>query len=141
MVSSMKEILELAPMNKVMVNTGGIAFAERFYLGAKKAREMVFKVLWDACIDGNLSITEALVAVNDIFAQNAKQFYKLDASSRYSDAESQSLSSPFQKEELNGPLTDVKLVRLMWLDFSAQHRCRVVQQHRFYSYVKNMVLA
>lgn len=94
-------------------------------VGAKKAREMVFKVLWDACIDGNLSITEALVAVNDIFAQNAKQFYKLDASSRYSDAESQSLSSPFQKEELNDPLTDVKLVRLMWLDFSAQHRCRV----------------
>lgn len=93
-------------------------------VGAKKAREMVFKVLWDACIDGNLSITEALVAVNDIFAQNAKQFYKLDASSRYSDVESQSLSSS-QKEELNGPLTDVKLVRLMWLDFSAQHRCRV----------------
>ncbi|XP_075095096.1 protein fluG-like [Nicotiana tabacum] len=136
MVSSLKEILELAPMNKVMNNTGGIAFAERFYLGAKKAREVVFKVLWDACIDGDLSITEALAAVNDIFAQNAKQFYKLDASSRYSDVESQSLSSS-QKEELNGPLTDVKLVRLMWLDFSAQHRCRVVLQHRFYSSVKN----
>ncbi|XP_070057786.1 protein fluG-like [Nicotiana tomentosiformis] len=136
MVTSLKEILELAPMNKVMINTGGIAFAERFYLGAKKAREVVFKVLWDACIDGDLSITEALAAVNDIFAQNAKQFYKLDASSRYSDVESQSLSSS-QKEELNGPLTDVKLVRLMWLDFSAQHRCRVVLQHRFYSSVKN----
>ncbi|KAH0768477.1 hypothetical protein KY285_004348 [Solanum tuberosum] len=136
LVSSVKEILDLAPINKVMINSSGIAFAERFYLGAKKAREVVFNVLWDACVHDDLSITEALAIVKAIFAENAKQFYKLDASSRYSDVEPQSLSSAFKKEELNGPLTFVTAVRVIWLDFSAQHRCRVVPQHRYYSSVK-----
>ncbi|KAH0728795.1 hypothetical protein KY284_004660 [Solanum tuberosum] len=106
------------------------------FIGAKKAREVVFNVLWDACVHDDLSITEALAIVKAIFAENAKQFYKLDASSRYSYVEPQSLSSPFKKEELNGPLTDVTAVRVIWLDFSAQHRCRVVPQHRYYSSVK-----
>uniref|UniRef100_M1AKN3 Nodulin / glutamate-ammonia ligase n=1 Tax=Solanum tuberosum TaxID=4113 RepID=M1AKN3_SOLTU len=96
--------------------------------GAKKAREVVFNVLWDACVHDDLSITEALAIVKAIFAENAKKFYKLDASSRYSDVEPQSLSSPFKKEELNGPLTDVTVVRVIWLDFSAQHRCRAAEE-------------
>ncbi|KAH0728126.1 hypothetical protein KY284_003991 [Solanum tuberosum] len=33
LVSSVKEILDLAPINKVMFNSSGIAFAEMFYLG------------------------------------------------------------------------------------------------------------
>lgn len=134
LVSSVKEILDLAPINKVMFNSSGIAFAEMFYLGAKKAREVVFNVLWDACVHDDLSITEALAIVKAIFAENAKQFYKLDASSRYSYVEPQSLSSPFKKEELNGPLTDVTAVRVIWLDFSAQHRCRVSFTLCFYLY-------
>ncbi|XP_027769453.1 protein fluG-like [Solanum pennellii] len=136
LVSSVKEILDLVPINKVMINSSGIAFAERFYLGAKKAREVVFNVLLDACFHDDLSITEAIAIVKAIFAENAKQFYKLDASSRYSDVEPQSLSYHFKKEDLNGPLTDVTAVRIIWLDFSAQHRCRVVPQHRYYSSVK-----
>lgn len=87
---------------------------------------MVFNVLWDECIHDDISITEALAIVKAIFAENAKQFYKLDASSRYSDVQLQSLSCLFKKEELNGPLTDVTAVRVIWLDFSAQHRCRVI---------------
>ncbi|KAG5631633.1 hypothetical protein H5410_003350 [Solanum commersonii] len=98
------------------------------FVGAKKAREVVFNVLWDACVHDDLSITEALAIVKAIFAENAKQFYKLDASSRYSDVEPLSLSSPFKKEELNGPLTDVTAVRVIWLDFSAQHRCRAAEE-------------
>uniref|UniRef100_M1BN23 Glutamate-ammonia ligase n=1 Tax=Solanum tuberosum TaxID=4113 RepID=M1BN23_SOLTU len=108
--------------------------SEVMALGAKKAREVVFNVLWDACVHDDLSITEALAIVKAIFAENAKQFYKLDASSRYSDVEPQSLLSPFKKEELNGPLTDVTAVRVIWLDFSAQHRCRVSFTLCFYLY-------
>lgn len=85
---------------------------------------MVFSVLRDACIDGDLSIPEALAVVKDIFAETAKQFYKIDVSSRYSDVEPHHLSTSFQKEQ-NDSLTDVTLVRVMWLDFSGQHRCRV----------------
>uniref|UniRef100_A0A3Q7JG95 GS catalytic domain-containing protein n=1 Tax=Solanum lycopersicum TaxID=4081 RepID=A0A3Q7JG95_SOLLC len=85
MISSVKELMDFAPINKVMFSTDGFAFAESFYLGARIAREVVFSVLRDACIDGDLSIPEALAVVKDIFAETAKQFYKLDVSSRYSD--------------------------------------------------------
>ncbi|XP_070051150.1 protein fluG [Nicotiana tomentosiformis] len=134
MISSVKELLELAPMNKVMFSTDGIAFAETFYLGAKKAREVVFSVLRDTCVDGDLSIPEAVAAVKDLFAENAKQYYKLDVSSKYSDVKPP-LSSAFQEEELNGSLKDVTFVRIIWIDASGQHRCRVVPQQRFYSSV------
>ncbi|XP_059296297.1 protein fluG-like isoform X1 [Lycium ferocissimum] len=135
MISSVKELMDIAPVNKVMFSTDGFAFAESFYLGAQIAREVVFSVLRDACIDGDLSIPEALAVVKDIFAETAKQFYKLDVSSRYSDVEPHHLSTSFQKEQ-NDFLTDVTLVRVMWIDFSGQHRCRVIPQQRFYSSVK-----
>ncbi|XP_052730962.1 protein fluG isoform X2 [Vigna angularis] len=77
MISSMKELLELAPLNKVMFSTDGYAFPETFYLGAKKSREVVFSVLRDACIDGDLSVPEAVEAAKDIFARNAIHFYKI----------------------------------------------------------------
>lgn len=92
--------------------------------GAKKAREVVFSVLRDACVDGDLSIPEAVAAVKDLFAENAKQYYKLDISSKYSDVKPP-LSSAFQEEELNGSLKDVTFVRIIWIDASGQHRCRV----------------
>ncbi|PHU05595.1 hypothetical protein BC332_26417 [Capsicum chinense] len=135
MISSVKELMAIAPMNKVMFSTDGFAFAESFYLGAKIAREVVFSVLRDACIDGDLSIPEALAVVKHIFAETAKKFYKLNVSSRYSDVEPLHLSTSFKKEQ-NSPLTDVTLVRVMWIDFSGMHRCRVIPQERFYSSVK-----
>ncbi|KAM3308976.1 hypothetical protein P3S67_010720 [Capsicum chacoense] len=163
MISSVKELLKLAPMNKVMFSTDAIAFAEAFYLGAKRAREVVFSVLRDAMVEGDLSITKAITAVKDIFAENAKKLYKLhklDVSSKDSDepyisssfikeelhgsakdssAESDVepyVSSSFQNEELNGSSEDVTLVRMIWIDASAQHRCRGVPRQRFCSFVK-----
>ncbi|KAG1354864.1 protein fluG [Cocos nucifera] len=78
MISSVKELLELAPIKKVMFSTDGYAFPETFYLGAKKAREVVFSVLSTACDDGDLTIPEAVEAVWHIFRQNALQLYKLN---------------------------------------------------------------
>ncbi|XP_019241232.1 PREDICTED: protein fluG-like [Nicotiana attenuata] len=164
MISSLKELLKLAPMNKVMFSTDAIAFAEAFYLGAKRAREAAFSVLRDAMVEGDLSITKAVAAVKDIFAENAKKFYKLhklDVSSKDSDIEPH-IPSPFIKEELHGSLKDsstdsdvepcilsyfqseelygsskdVTLVRIIWIGASGQHRCRGVPQQRFYSFVK-----
>ncbi|TMW96298.1 hypothetical protein EJD97_007606 [Solanum chilense] len=109
MISSVKELMDYAPINKVMFSTDGFAFAESFYLGARIAREVVFSVLRDACIDDDLSIPEALAVVKDIFAETKEQ---------------------------NDSLTDVTLVRIMWLDFSGQHRCRVIPQQRFNSSVR-----
>ncbi|KAK6942729.1 Amidohydrolase-related, partial [Dillenia turbinata] len=70
MISSVKELLELAPIKKVMFSTDGYAFPETYYL-----------VLRDACIEGDLSISEAAEAAKDIFSQNAKEFYKIDVTS------------------------------------------------------------
>jgi len=47
------------------------------FIGAKKSREVVFYVLHDACIDGDLSVPEAVEAAKDIFTRDAIHFYKI----------------------------------------------------------------
>lgn len=135
MISSLKELLELAPIRKVMFSTDGCAFPEAFYLGAKKAREVVFSVLQDACTAGDLSIQEALTAATDMFANNSKAFYKLNT------AEKQFNTTTFASpknltEERHSPEQDCILVRLMWTDTSGQLRCRAIPQKRFNNVVK-----
>ncbi|KAK9921036.1 hypothetical protein M0R45_029566 [Rubus argutus] len=76
-LSSLKELLELAPIKKVMLSTDGYAFPETFYLGAKKALEVVFSVLCDAYADGDLSIPEASEAAKDIFHKMQSNFTRL----------------------------------------------------------------
>ncbi|CAM9003651.1 unnamed protein product [Rhodiola kirilowii] len=134
MISSVKELLELAPINKVMFSTDGYAFPETFYLGAKGARKVLFSVLCDACKNGELSVAEAVEAAQDIFAQNAIRFYKIDAASnsvRWKDVQSLLLVDSQDKNS-----NKVSLVRLLWVDASGQHRCRVIPRKRFYDVVK-----
>ncbi|KAJ7972323.1 Glutamate-ammonia ligase-like protein [Quillaja saponaria] len=135
MISSVKELLELAPIKKVMFSTDGYAFPETFYLGAKKAREIVFSVLHDACIDGDLSVPEAVEAANDIFAQNAIHFYKIDSVNKAVGSKDSFSPTPLRLKS-NPSETDVSLVRVIWVDASGQHRCRVVPSKRFNDVVK-----
>ncbi|KAI8001276.1 Protein fluG [Camellia lanceoleosa] len=52
-----KEASYLASVySQVMFSTDGYAFPETFYLGAKRAREVVFSVLHDGCIDGSFGV-------------------------------------------------------------------------------------
>lgn len=132
------------------------------FVGSKKAREVVFSVLRDACADGDLSNAEALEAVKDIFADNAKQFYKLDAAAKFVNLENGAsdhssklanevsdviASNAKQFYNLNAAVypinlengicphslkvatqsseQDVSFVRIIWVDTSGQHRCRV----------------
>ncbi|KAH7853720.1 hypothetical protein Vadar_005910 [Vaccinium darrowii] len=134
MISSVKELLELAPIKKVMFSTDGYAFPETFYLAAKRARKVIFSVLQDACIDGDLSIPEATEAVKDIFSENAKKFYgsKLDFTPTDCKA---NVSSNYVKMGFDAIQTDVALVRIIWVDASGQHRCRVVPKQRFHDNV------
>ncbi|XP_063947520.1 protein fluG [Daucus carota subsp. sativus] len=147
MITSVKELLELAPIKKVMFSTDGCLFPESFYLGSKKARDVVFSVLRDACADGDLSISEALEAVKDIFADNAKQFYKLDAAAKFVSSENgasdhsklaieNGISPHSSKVATQSSEQDVAFVRMIWVDTSGQHRCRVVQKKRFHDSVK-----
>ncbi|PNX98172.1 nodulin 6 [Trifolium pratense] len=77
MISAVKDLLEQAPLNKVMFSTDAYAFPELFYLGAKNAREVVFTVLRDSCIDGDITVSEAVEVAKDLFARNSINFYKI----------------------------------------------------------------
>ncbi|KAL2323186.1 hypothetical protein Fmac_027565 [Flemingia macrophylla] len=79
MISAVKDLLNLAPLSKVMFSTDAYTFPETFYLGAKNSREVVFSVLRDACINGDLSLPEAVEAAKDIFARNAIRFYNISS--------------------------------------------------------------
>ncbi|OWM82462.1 hypothetical protein CDL15_Pgr002036 [Punica granatum] len=127
MISSIKELLELAPLKKVMFSTDGYACPETFYLGAKWAREVVFSVLRDACSDGDLSIPEAVEAARDIFAGNAIQFYNIKIIPK---SHSTNSTCP-NKLATTVSQNDASLVRVIWVDASGQHRCRVVPAKRF----------
>lgn len=92
--------------------------------GAKKAREVVFTVLRDACIDGDLSIPEAVEAAEDIFAKNAIQFYKLNVAMKSIDLKN-AICPKLMSIGNNSSQNDITLVRIIWVDASGQQRCRV----------------
>lgn len=127
MTSSIKELLELAPIKKVMFSTDGYAFPETYYLGARRARDVVYRVLSAACEDGDLSIQEAIEAVEDIFRRNALYLYKLNVANGSVDQITAIADNGIPLSE-----QDVLFVRVVWIDTSGQHRCRVVPARRFY---------
>lgn len=134
MISAVKELLHLAPINKVMFSTDGYAFPEAFYLGARRAREVIFSVLRDSCLDGDLSVSEAIEAAKAIFAHNTIQFYKinLNVKSDRIKAAPHSLGGVVNIV----PQTDTTFVRVLWVDTSGQCRCRAVPVKRFHNVVK-----
>ncbi|MBA0809548.1 hypothetical protein Gohar_025193 [Gossypium harknessii] len=154
MISSVKELLELAPIKKVMFSTDAVATPETYYLGqskfrsahiiewlendasdcAKRAREVVFSVLRDSCIDHDLSITEAIEASKDIFARTAIQLYKINIGEELVGLKAS--ESPSYVIGTNVPEHSVSLVRILWADASGQHRCRVVPKKRFNDVVR-----
>ncbi|XP_058077224.1 protein fluG [Magnolia sinica] len=136
MISAVKELLELAPIKKVMFSSDGYAFPETFYLGAKRAREIVLSVLCDACDDDDLTIPEAVEAIEDIFKENAHRLYKMNRVVGSDTKESLSCNMELILKSTTPP-NDVVFVRILWVDASGQHRCRVVPAKRFYEVVKN----
>ncbi|PIA37132.1 hypothetical protein AQUCO_03000006v1 [Aquilegia coerulea] len=136
MVSSVKELLELAPIKKVMFSTDGYAFPETFYLGAKRAREVVLSVLCDACDDGDLTIREAVEAADDIFRLNSVRLYKIDGINSPSKITIPHITLRVENKVLQD---DVVFVRMIWVDTSGQHRCRAVPAKRFGTVVKDGV--
>ncbi|GAY64438.1 hypothetical protein CUMW_233610 [Citrus unshiu] len=129
MISSIKELLELAPTKKVMFSTDAYASPETYFLGAKRAREVVFSVLRDTCIDGDLSVGEAIEVAKDIFALNAAQFYKINFGVK--DFASKDDMHQIYLKKSDASESDVSLIRVIWVDASGQHRCRVVPVKRF----------
>ncbi|KAJ1295341.1 hypothetical protein BS78_01G216300 [Paspalum vaginatum] len=134
MTTSVKELLELSPVKKVMFSTDGYAFPETYYLGAKRARDVVYRVLAVACEDGDLSIQEAIEAVEDIFRRNALHLYKLNVTNG---PINHATTIACNNVPLSSAVEDVLFVRIIWNDTSGQHRCRVVPAGRFYQITRN----
>ncbi|KAJ7533139.1 hypothetical protein O6H91_13G034800 [Diphasiastrum complanatum] len=78
MQSTISQLVELAPLNKIMFSTDGYAFPETFYLGAKWTREILTSVLSEACESGDLAFEEAILYAHGILRGNALNLYKLD---------------------------------------------------------------
>ncbi|KAL0907986.1 hypothetical protein M5K25_022446 [Dendrobium thyrsiflorum] len=135
MISSVSELLHLAPIKKVMYSSDGFAFPELYYLGSKRSREVLFHVLSNACEDGDLTIDEALEAVEDIFRQNALRLYNLSAIVGSTDFKSYIIQKSTLK--IDTLLEDIMFVRIVWADSSGQQRCRVIPAKRFYEVVAN----
>ncbi|KAF6167712.1 hypothetical protein GIB67_017207 [Kingdonia uniflora] len=121
MISCVKELLEIAPIKKVMFSTDGYAFPETFYLGAKRARAVLLSVLCDACDDGDLTTHEAVEAIEDIFKQNAARLYKIKADFSCSKIDIPRNPAVFKSNDSH---QNTVLVRIIWVDTSGQHRCR-----------------
>ncbi|ESQ45170.1 hypothetical protein EUTSA_v10010120mg [Eutrema salsugineum] len=136
MVSSVKELLDLAPTKKVMFSTDGYASPETYYLGAKKAREVIFLVLRDACASGDLSLMEAIDAAKDIFSRNSIGFYKLDIDTTPTSLQSRVSTKSLVEEEPDVQEDTSSFVRIIWVDTSGQQRCRTVHTQRFNRSVK-----
>ncbi|KAL0724961.1 hypothetical protein Bca4012_039560 [Brassica carinata] len=118
MVSSVKELLDLAPTKK-------------------KAREVIFLVLRDACVSGDLSLMEAIDAAKDILSRNAIAFYKLDVDTSSSIPQSRIAPYKSQMEEPHVQEDSSSFVRVIWVDTSGQQRCRVGVSHLTFSLVNH----
>jgi hypothetical protein len=81
---AVSDLLDLAPVNKIMFSTDGYAFPETFYLGAKWSREILARVLIEAFDNGDMLLEEALAAADGILGRNALEFYKLDGRDGFS---------------------------------------------------------
>lgn len=94
------------------------------FAGAKKAREVIFLVLRDACASGDLSLMEAIDAAKDIFSRNSIGFYKLNIDTKSSGPKS-IISPKLEMKEPDVQEDSSSFVRIIWVDTSGQQRCRV----------------
>lgn len=72
-----KQVLELAPINKIMWSTDGHFWPESYYLGTVQAREVVYDVLEATIRRGDMTVSQAIKAAKGAFFDNANRIYNL----------------------------------------------------------------
>jgi len=75
MLETLRQLLELAPISKVLYSSDAHFIPELFYLSAKHARAALSVVLAQAVSDGDLSAGSAERAAELILAGNARKLY------------------------------------------------------------------
>jgi len=77
MTQTVRGLLELAPLNKVLYSSDASLIPDLYYLGAKNGRRVLRKVLTELVEDGDLTEAEAVEAAHWILAENARKLYGL----------------------------------------------------------------
>lgn len=78
LTTAIKELLHLAPLNRIMYSSDAHVYPETYYFGALYYREALAKVLCETVEDGDLTEDEAIEAARMIGYKNAVWAYKLD---------------------------------------------------------------
>ncbi|NES07133.1 MAG: amidohydrolase family protein [Okeania sp. SIO2F4] len=73
-----RELMELAPISKLMYSSDAHLIPDLYYLGAKWGRKILGEVLDESVKDGDLTVKEAEEIAVAILHGNASQIYKLD---------------------------------------------------------------
>ncbi len=77
MLSVVKQLMELAPISKLMYASDAHMIPDLYYLGAFRGRKILGQVLDDAVQDGDLIVKEAESIAVAILRKNARQLYHL----------------------------------------------------------------
>lgn len=72
------EVLEMAPLSKVVYGSDGYTLPEITYAGAKLAKQAIGDGLEKLVADGALSEGEARQAAGMILSDNARKLYRMD---------------------------------------------------------------
>lgn len=77
MRATVRQLLELAPLGKVLFSTDASRIPELFWLGARWGRRVLGEVLEECVADSDLSAGEAEDTAERILAGNARELYRL----------------------------------------------------------------
>ncbi|KAI0632804.1 amidohydrolase-domain-containing protein [Trametes polyzona] len=72
-----RQVLELAPTNKIMWSTDGHYWPESYYLGSLQARQALFEVLESSVRKSELTVAQAIGIAKRAFFENANRIYNL----------------------------------------------------------------
>ncbi|KAH9477060.1 Protein fluG [Psilocybe cubensis] len=75
--SIIRQVLELAPTNKIMWSSDGHWWPESYYLGIYQARQAIFEVLSDLVERGEITEAQGVQIIEMSLFKNAKQLYQL----------------------------------------------------------------
>mmetsp|Transcript_442 Transcript_442/g.1512 ORF Transcript_442/g.1512 Transcript_442/m.1512 type:complete len:865 (-) Transcript_442:2539-5133(-) len=132
----MGQIFELTPFDKILYSSDGRFFPETYYLASVAARRVLYRILRQMVDEGDLSVDEAVAAAGGVLFENARALHKLDwhpdarllqnVSGKVHSTADRSHCRPLGE---NG--AEFRFVRLMWVDYSAIRRCRVLPMERY----------
>ncbi|KAK6839170.1 glutamine synthetase-like protein [Apiospora arundinis] len=146
--SILKQILELCPWSKILWSTDGHWFPETYLLAIMQMREVLETTLCDMVREGDLNEQQAIRLVQDVLFVNSKKLYNLQTETTLPSPESLANAKPSSKAGAGASassskgaaaLTAIKRdaantlrdpknkwLRLVWVDYTASARCRVV---------------